>query len=187
MAALASRIPGRFGVLLLLSLGALLGSCWSERLAFAFQPTLAAQATSPDVIQPPARVLPAATPRDSTALLTPTVLSRHPRRAGLFATGHDRQQSLPAIAQRVGRIHTRPRVHRTPAGSIRRPSLAHGADKYERYLYTGLVSVGVGLLCLIAALVLLSGLLALAGLGAILPGFFLMATGWNGDGHWSYG
>jgi hypothetical protein len=58
---------------------------------------------------------------------------------------------------------------------------------YEGWFYTGLISVGVGLLCLIISLILLSGLLALVGLGALLLGFWLVLYGYGGDGHYSFG
>ncbi|WP_143080423.1 hypothetical protein [Hymenobacter arizonensis] len=58
------------------------------------------------------------------------------------------------------------------------------ARSYEGLFYAGLLLAGIGLLCLIASLFLLSGLLALLGLGALVLGLFLAGYGIYGDGHW---
>ena len=187
MTIIFNRICSRFGHSLLWSLCLLLGSCRSERLAFEFQPTAVDKAIGSEIALPQNRIIPATILPASMALVTPIALPRHQTRTGSLPSRHKRQRLLPAITQRVMRNHKISVMPQATRGSLSRRSPHKVASAYEGMFYTGLISVGLGLLCLITSLILLSGLLALTGLGLLLLGLVLTAYGWHGDGHWDFG
>ena len=181
----SSQLRSHFSVLLLLSLHMLLGSCRSERLAFEFQPTALGKRMGAGIVPPPGSTASAAVPLPSPVVITPyRALLRHQRRVGPLLSRHQRKEVPPATAPRVASIHWRPMTPRATRGSLVRHLPNSVARSYEGLFYTGLLSAGIGLLCLITSLFLLSGLLALVGLGALLLGLFLAVYGLYGDGHW---
>lgn len=176
-----------FGVSLLLALMLLLGSCRSERVVFAFQPAAHKAASAESISTPSTIALPVVTPLVCPAMGTLAALSRHHRQARPLPARRAGQPRRPATSQQVASPHPRPVRPLVSRHSWARRSPHRVADMYERWFYTGLIGLGIGLLCLIAALIFWSGLLVLSGLGVLLLGLFLVAYGYKGDGHYSFG
>ena len=167
-----------------LLLALLLGSCRSERMVFAFQPAVD-EAASAESIPPPSRMdTPVTTRLASLATGTLPALPRYLGQARPVSVRRDSEQRLPVISLRVASARPCPLKHQVSRRSWTRRSPHRVVDRYNQELWfnAGLIGVGIGLLCLIAALIFWSVLLALGGLGMLLLGIFLIGYGYAWDG-----
>ena len=169
---------------LLLALVLLLGSCRSERMVFAFQPAVD-EAASAESIPPPSRMdTSVATRPASPATGTLPALPRHLGQAHPLPARRDSEQRLSAVSLRVASARPCPLKPQASRRSWTRRSPHRVVDRYNQELWfdAGLIGVGIGSLCLIAALIFWSVLLALGSLGMLLLGIFLIGCGYAWDG-----